>query len=39
MINANNNLSKSESIAGSEADVDFDKGVDFFLGALATNVK
>ena len=39
MINADNDLSKSESIAGLEADVDFDKGADFFLGALATNVK
>lgn len=39
MVNANDDLSKLESIVGLEADVDFDKGANFFLGILAINIK
>lgn len=39
MVNADNGLNKSESIARSEANIDFDKRADFFLGALAINVE
>ena len=39
MVNANNDWSKSKSIAKSEADVDFDKEADSFFGALVTDVK
>ena len=39
MVNANDDLSKLELIARSEADVDFDKGANFFLSALATDAK
>lgn len=39
MPNANDDLSKLESIAGSEANIDFDKSVDFFLDILAIDAK
>lgn len=39
VINANNDLNKLESIAGSKTDIDFDKGSDIFLGTLVTDAK
>lgn len=39
VVNTNDDLSELESIARSEADVNFAKGADFFLGALATDAE
>lgn len=39
MLNANNDLNKSKSIAQLDADIDFNKEADFFFGTLATDVE
>ena len=39
MVNANDDLSKLESIAGSKTNVDLNKRVDFFFNTLATDIK
>ena len=39
VVNCNDDLSESESIARLEANIDFGKGADFFLGALAIDVE
>lgn len=39
VVNANDNLSKLESIARSETDLDFNKEADLFLGTLTIDIK
>ncbi len=39
VVNTDNDLSKSKSIVRSKADINFDKGADFFLNALTINAK
>lgn len=39
MVNTNNDLSKLESIARSEIDINFDKKADIFLNTLAIDIK